>query len=467
MHVSLFDKAVEELSVKTRVLSGDDVLQKYRRDALREFRGFRKTFHVKRLAVVFPKDTSEVVHVVKTANKFRVPVVPVGGLTGLMGGAMPVSDCIVVDMKSMKKLLYVSREERLVSCEAGITIDGLDKSIAAEGLMVGHDPWTRKYATVGGCIATNGMGYTAAGYGSIRRQVLGLEVVLPTGEVLRTKDVEDSSTGPSLTQLFIGSEGTLGIITKASLRVYPLPEKRTIVGYRFEGFEKGFKALLKLYALNLIPSVLEYGEVIEGPSDPVKDYDSELFMMFEGLKEIVDAKTKLADDVCRSFGGSKMEDSRAEEFWEHRHDIADLYVENAERNNFWQNILFDFIHVSLPATKVLEYKRLSAQTLKKHRIWVVDRGIWKQPENFSIAFLKQTGRDTEDDLSDFSAAFDEMVKLAHSIGGSMEYCHGVGIKLAKHMNDELGPAGLEVLKRIKLALDPNNIMNPGKLIITV
>lgn len=462
--MSSFDKAVEELSANIRLLSDDDVLRKYRSDALREFRGFRRTFNVARLAVVFPKDAYEVVHVVKTANKFRVPVVPVGGLTGLMGGAMPVTDCIIVDMKPMNRVLHVSEEDRLVSCEAGITIDELDKRLAAHGLMTGHDPWTRKYATVGGCIAANGMGYTAAGYGSIRRQVLGLEVVLPTGEVLRTRDVEDSSTGPSLTQLFIGSEGTLGIITKATMRVYPLPEKRTLAGYRFEGFEKGFRALLKFYTMNLIPSALEYGEVFDAPSDPEQDYESELFVMFEGMEEVVDVKTKIADVLCRGSGGERVDESRVMDFWQHRHDIADFYVENVGRNGLWHDVFFDFIHVSLPATKVLDYRRLSAQVLKKHQLLVVDRGIWKQPENFSIAYLRQKGLQPRKDLSEFLTAFDELVESVQGLGGSMEYCHGVGIKMAKHMSKELGQAGLEVLRRIKSALDPNNIMNPGKLL---
>ncbi|MEM2967588.1 MAG: FAD-binding oxidoreductase, partial [Candidatus Caldarchaeum sp.] len=120
-----------------------------------------------------------------------------GGLTGLMGGAMPITDCVVVDMREMKKVLHVSREDLLVECEAGITMDELDRTVQPAGLTVGHDPWTKKYATVGGCIATNGMGYTAAAYGSMRRQVLGLEAVLPTGRVLKTRPVEDQSTGPS------------------------------------------------------------------------------------------------------------------------------------------------------------------------------------------------------------------------------------------------------------------------------
>ncbi|MCS7138131.1 MAG: FAD-binding oxidoreductase [Candidatus Caldarchaeum sp.] len=458
--------SVERLvgSVSVKALMGDEVLRRYRSDGLREFRGFRREYAVSRVAVVFPKDTSEVVEVVKAANRYRVPLVPAGGLTGLMGGAMPITDCVVVDMREMNRVLRVSREDRVVECEAGITLEELDRAAQSAGLTIGHDPWTKKYATVGGCIATNGMGYTAAAYGSMRRQVLGLEVVLPTGEVLRTRSVEDFSTGPSLAQLFVGSEGTLGIITKASLRVHTIPEERRLLGYRFESFEEGFPTVVKIFSSGLNPSMMEYGEVFESPSDPSGMYESELFIMFEGPRRVVEAKVETAEELCRA---AKLENSRVEEFWSHRHDVADFYVENVAKSNshpVWGDAFFDFIHVSLPVSKVLEYKRQTSEVLKRHGLWVLDRGVWNSPEYFSIAFLKPSGTGQPDSLKHLSQAFDEMVYLAHRMGGSMEYCHGVGLKLAKYMEGEHGAAGLEILRRIKRALDPNNIMNPGKLI---
>ncbi|MEM3021443.1 MAG: FAD-binding oxidoreductase [Candidatus Caldarchaeum sp.] len=461
--------AVDRLAgvVSARVLAGDEVLRLYGVDGLREFRGFRRGYVVKRVAVVLPRSTEEVVEVVEAANKLGVPLVPAGGLTGLMGGAMPITDCVVVDMREMKKVLHVSREDLLVECEAGITMDELDRTVQPAGLTVGHDPWTKKYATVGGCIATNGMGYTAAAYGSMRRQVLGLEAVLPTGRVLKTRAVEDQSTGPSLTQLFVGSEGTLGIITKAVLKLHPTPEERRLQAYRFESFDKGFRAVVEVCSSGVNPAMVEYGEVFNHPSEPTTAPESELFLMFEGPHKLVDAKAALAGEIVQKHSGVRLEDSRAEEFWSRRHDVADFYVENVSKTGhhpLWGDVFFDFIHVSLPASKVLQYKRETAGVMKKYGLMVLDRGVWNRPGNFSIAFVKERGEDPEEGLKQLSTAFDEMVILSHRLGGSMEYCHGVGVKMAEYMAGELGVEGVKTLAGIKKALDPNNIMNPGKVI---
>ncbi|MEM4328630.1 MAG: FAD-linked oxidase C-terminal domain-containing protein, partial [Candidatus Caldarchaeum sp.] len=148
-------------------------------------------------------------------------------------------------------------------------------------------------------------------------------------------------------------------------------------------------------------------------------------------------------------------------------DVADFYVENVSKTGhhpLWGDVFFDFIHVSLPASKVLQYKRETAGVMKKYGLMVLDRGVWNRPGNFSIAFVKERGEDPEEGLKQLSTAFDEMVILSHRLGGSMEYCHGVGVKMAEYMAGELGVEGVKTLAGIKKALDPNNIMNPGKVI---
>jgi len=461
-----FIKELEESASPPAVATGAEVLSQYRRDGLREFRAYVAPEVVERVVVVYPEDTLQVSNVVKLANKLRVAVVPFGAGTGLMGGAMPLRDSVMVDMRRMNRCLHISRENRLVTAEAGITLEAVQAKLRTEGLMLGHDPWSLPRATLGGSISTNGMGYTAAGYGSIRRQVLGLEAVLPTGEVVETRPAEDSSVGPSLTQLLIGAEGTLGIITKATLRVHLLPERQSFLGYEFESFGEGFRAIQEMYQRRVIPTGLDFGEQPEGPSDPEAEYPSELFLMVEGLTEEVEAKVARITRISEANGGRRKDDSWALDFWQHRHDVIYLYekVVRGEAKPWWGGeAVFDFVHFYIPSDRVLQFRKLSGQVLARHGVSLVEAGLWKQAELFSLAFLKPAESSLEETVRDVSGTVDELIQLCHGMGGSMEYCHGVGVKLAKHMVQEHGQAGLEALRRIKQALDPNNIMNPGKL----
>ncbi len=462
-----FEGAVGDLEERgLKILTGPRALKDYLFDGLRSFRAAVRFPQAERIVVVFPRSTEDVVETVRIANSHLIPIIPAGGMTGLMGGARPVRDSIILDMRGMNRILEVNVDDRSVYCEAGVTLEDLDRRLRTEGFMLGHDPWTKPYATVGGAISTNGMGYTAAAYGSIRRQVLGLEAVLPDASIIRTRAVEDTSTGPSVVQLFIGSEGVLGVITKAVLRVYPIPEATVFKGFSFDSFDKGFKAIQQLFRSRVFPSALEYGEFFDGPSDPLGEYPSELFIMLEGFEEEVEARRRRLERVMKDYKAVEKDDRWAEELWEHRHDVAYRYMERVRRDDFdkWMaGRIFDFIHVSLPASKVIEYRRRSGEILSHNGFKVVDRGIWKSPENFSIAFTKESEEAVGDDVNVPAKTVDELISQAHMMGGSMEYCHGVGVKLAGHMLGEHGVAGLELLRRIKRALDPNNIMNPGKL----
>ena len=178
--------------------------------------------------------------IVRVANRYETPLVPYGGGTGVMGAAVPPEGAIVIDMQRMNKVRSVSEEDRIAWAEAGVVLEDLDTVLANHRLMLGHDPYSKAIATVGGAISTNGVGYLAARYGSMDAQVAALEVVLPTGDVMTTKAVAKPASGPDLNALFIGSEGTLGIITAAALRVFPLPEQRRFATVSFSTFDDGF-----------------------------------------------------------------------------------------------------------------------------------------------------------------------------------------------------------------------------------
>src|SRR5262249_22779036 len=162
---------------------------------------------------------------------------------GLMGGARAVEPSIVLDLRGMDRVIEINPRDRTAHVQAGVVLADLGAALEPHGLIVGHDPWTDPVATVGGAISTTRRGYLAGKYGSMGDQVLGLTVVLADGSMLRTRAVPRSSTGPRLQHLFAGAEGTLGVVTEAVLRVFPRPEARGLSGYRFPGFDEGFRAV--------------------------------------------------------------------------------------------------------------------------------------------------------------------------------------------------------------------------------
>ena len=448
------------------VLYDSNRVKRYRKDALMSFRAFNTPKWVSEIVVTRPASTEEVAEIVRIANREKMPVIPYGGGTGLMGGATALQPSIVIDLSRMCRVLEVDEVNRSVTAEAGVTLEELDKTLRKKGLMLAHDPWSSPRATLGGSISTNGMGYFVAGYGPMRRQVLGLEVVLPTGEILRTRPAEHNSAGPSLAQLFIGSEGVFGIITKATVRAYPLPEKEQMMGYEFQRFEDCFRAVQEIHRKKAVPSVLDAGEDVDGFGDPTEDYPTQLFLLIEGFREEVDAKSSRLAEICEEYGGVKLGEEWAEDFWKHRHDLIYYYDkflrEGSEPDWIGDNIL-DYVHLYLPAGKGLEDKKKSGEIMKEHGRLIRERGLWGHPELFSTVFLRPATPDRETAKKEAMKAVDKMIELCHTMGGSMEYCHGVGIRLAHHMQREHGEAGLQLLRRIKQAIGPNNIMNPGKL----
>lgn len=409
------------------------------------------------ICVVLPGSTEEVREVLLFAHSERVPVVPYGGGSGLMGGAITLKPGIVVDLKRMNRVLEVDKEAMMARVQAGAVLETLEKRLNEEGLILGHDPWTLPVATVGGAISTNSLGYRGLPYGSMGDQILGLEVVLPGGEVLRTRPVPQSSAGIRLKHLFVGGEGCFGIITEATLRVFPLPEKRVLHALRFSSFEEGFIAIQKMFGRGLKPALLDFGD------DPARAGDGAvLYLGFEGAKDVVAAEERLALAICAAGGGKRLPQGEAEEFWRDRHVIARHFMQNRRRREGSGGSIFrDWIHVALPASRVLAFRRAAMEVIAGGGVTLQESGLWTRPELFSMR-LALEGRGGAEAQAILEETVEKLLRLAQEMGGSMEYCHGVGVKLAPLMAEEHG-YGLEVMRRIKKVLDPNEIMNPGKL----
>ncbi len=445
------------------VLLSPQELERYAWDALGPHRAPPALGEVRPqpLLVARPRTTEEVAAVVAIAHRWGVAVVPYGGGTGVMGGAIPLRPSLMVDTTGLDRILEVRATDLTVRVEAGVLLERLDRELEGHGLMLPHDPWSLPIATVGGAIATNGMGYRVGRYGPMGDLVLGLTAVLPDGRILRTRGVWGTSVGLDLKRLFIGTEGCFGIVTEAVLRVAPRPEARALAAYRFPSFEDGFWAIVDMRAVGLVPSVLDYGEdFVPLAGGGVESAGAQLYLAFEGFREEVEAQRRRTQAICAARGGRPLPQEEAEGFWRHRHDIALRFQKGRRRGRPREPVdgaRFDYVHVSLPPSRVLEYRRLCQEVLARHRVQPLEFGIWGHPGLFDVVMVQPQG-----DAQALARAVDEMLMAAQDLGGSMEQCHGVGIKLLHLMEREHG-LGLELMRAIKRALDPKGIMNPGKL----
>ena len=436
-------------------------LDRYTGDALSPTRAYYAEYAFERTAdvVVRPRNTAEVSQVLRLANESLIPVVPFGAGTGVMGGAVPIRGGIVLDMQRLDRALAVDPVGLTAEVEAGAVLGDVERCLAEQGLMLGHDPYSVPIATIAGTISTNGVGYRASAYGPMGDQVVGLEAVLPDGRVMTTRAVPMYSSGPNLNHLFIGTEGSFGVITKATIKVFRLPEAQAFCAVSFDSFTEGFNAVVEMVGLGIKPSLLDLTEEEDGVV---------LHLLFEGFREGVEAQHQRGLMVCASEGGRHLGPEPTMDYWEVRRDSAENYKNAAlgkPRSVRWSRWSsrrgFDYLHMALPASRVLDYRRQADAIIAAAGIKSVEYAIWSRPELFSMLVVPEFGgvADAKDRLA---RTVDEVLQLAQDMGGVMEYCHGVGVKLNHLLAREMG-TGHDVLQSMKRLLDPNNIMNPGKL----
>ena len=436
-------------------------LDRYSGDALSPSRAFNAKNSFERLAdvVVRPASTTEVSTVLKLANEFQTPVIPYGGGTGVMGGTVPTAGGIILDLQRMNKIISINPTDMTAEVEAGVVLEDFENILFDLGLMPGHDPYSVPIATVAGTISTNGVGYRAGAHGTMGDQVVALEAVLPSGQIMKTRAVPNQSSGPSLKHLFIGSEGVFGIITKACVRVFRLPESQVFQSIAFDTFQQGFNAATEIFALGVRPTLVDLTE---------EDTGIIFHMLFEGFQEGVAANEKRALRVCSQLGGRMLGPDPTTTYWETRRQSAESYKASAlgkprsVRWSRWRSRRgFDYLHLGLPISQVLEYRRRCDNMMAKAGFRVTEYAIWSRPELFSMLIVPKSGT-AANSRKRLEETVQQMLELAQDMGGVMEYCHGVGVKLNHLLAREMG-VGQEVVQAIKQALDPNNIMNPGKL----
>ncbi len=413
-------------------------------------------------AVCFPCSTEEVAAVVKICRAHRRPIVPFGAGSSLEGHTLPIRGGVCVDMSLMNHILAIRPDDMDCTVEAGLTRNELNDAARRHGLFFPIDPGAN--ATLGGMTATRASGTNAVRYGTMRDNVLALRVVLASGEVIHTGSrARKSSAGYDLTRLFVGSEGTLGIITEVTLRLYPIPEAISSAVVSFPTLDDAVAAVTETMQVGIPMARIELldetmiGAVnaFAGLSYPAQPT---LFLEFHGSMEGVAEQARQAGDIMRAHGGGDFDWATHEEdrqrLWKARHNayFAALALRPGARS-----LSTDVcVPISRLAECIHETKRDLADTpLLAPMVGHVGDG------NFHLLFLIDPAN--PDEVAEANRLNERLVQRALAMEGTSTGEHGVGIGKAKFMRAEHG-AAVEVMRSVKLALDPLNLMNPGKIL---
>jgi alkyldihydroxyacetonephosphate synthase len=415
--------------------------------------------------VVKPRGDEDVAAVVRVANRHRVPVVPWGGGSGTQGASIPTEGGIVIDLTGMNRILEVDERSLTVTAEAGLNGKELETELNKKGLMLPHYPASAEFATVGGYVAARGSGVLSTRYGKIEDLVISLRVVTPTGEIVDTLPVPRHAVGPDIAPLFIGSEGSLGVITRVRLQIALLPAARRFEVVSFPSVEAGVDAVRKSLQSGLRPSVVRlYDEVATRITlSPVVGRELTgvcAVICLEGDPAVVDAERESMMKLVGAHDGKVLEKGLGEIWWNHRYDFY-APPHAPELPAVWGTIDVVATYARLLPTyhalqeAVAKPYAASGLKLRSHL------SHWYQWGAMIYArFVLPDGGPDAVALHD--RIWKDGVTAALGAGAVINDHHGVGLKLAPYMPAQHG-AGLDVLRRIKNGLDPNGVMNPGKL----
>ncbi len=417
-------------------------------------------------AVAFPVRAEEVRRAVVLANEYRFPVIPRGAGTGFSGGSLPVRGGLVLSLERMDRILSIDRDNLIAVVQPGVVTETLKEEAKRVGLFYPPDPASLKFCTIGGNIAECSGGMCAVKYGVTRDYVLGLEAVLGTGEFVRTGVYTVKGVvGYDLTRLLVGSEGTLGVVTKAVLRLIPHPESVATVLAFFRTNRDGSNAVVGIIGERITPCALELMDrtaidcVRENVGLPVPEGTGcALLIEVDGARESVSSEADRAESVCRRFGaigvGRASDADGRERLWTLRRSISPaLRKVNPVKIN--EDIV-------VPRTRLPEMLSFLEDLASRRNLKIVNFGHAGDGNVHVNVMISGTD---EEERRQADEAVAEVFRKTVALGGTISGEHGVGIAKAPFLELEVGPLGVSVMKRLKNCFDPNGILNPGKIFL--
>lgn len=415
-------------------------------------------------AGVWPASSEEVSRILILANEHRFPVTPRGAGTGLAGAAVPASGGLVLDMCRMNKILDIRIADRLTVVQPGVVYADLEKALAPHGFFFPPDPASSTVCTLGGNVATNAGGIRGAKYGVTRDYVMGLEVVLPDGRIMRIGSrCMKSASGYDLTRLFVGSEGTLGVITEIILKINPKPTAFKTVLASFASLKDAGQAITDIMHSGIVPSVLE---VLDENSIKVlrehanMNLPEVMAMILVETDGYTEAETSYQmGKLIEVFRKNSVTDiqvadtaDEAEELWKARKSVGST-AGQLRPNSVSED-------VTVPMSKVPDLLTGISIIVRKYDLPFV---IFGHAGDGNLHPRIMYDRSDPDNVTRLSKAVDEIFKLTCNLGGTLTGEHGIGLSKAPYMTLEHDPVAIDVMRSIKILFDPNNILNPGKM----
>jgi alkyldihydroxyacetonephosphate synthase len=410
--------------------------------------------------VVRPASTDEVARVLQVCNHARLPLTVTGGRSGVCGAAAPVFGGVVLDATGLSGVVSVDAVSGIAEVLPGTFGPELEHELrTAHGLSVGHFPQSFDLATVGGWVASRGAGQYSTRYGKIEDMVIGLEAVLADGTVIRTGGAPAAAAGPDLTQLLVGSEGTLAVITRVWLRTHPVPTHERRAAYAFGSFPAGVEACRRILQAGATPAVLRLYDAVESQRGQGGDgTQCMLLVLDEGQVDLVDSTMSIVEHEAIEAGAEPMPTSLVDTWMGHRNDTSAL--QGLTRKGF----VVDTMEIAAPWSRLdtLFDEVRTAMMAVPHARAATCHLSHSYSDGACLYFTFAATPPPDEIETTYVALWNAGQRAVLAGGGNLSHHHGVGLNRGRFMAEALGPAH-DVLAAIKATLDPNGILNPGKL----
>ncbi len=418
------------------------------------------------LCVVRPAEPRQAAEVLKLASEERIPVYPRGAGSGMVGGSVPVEPGIVVSFERMNRIIEVDENNMVCEVEPGVVTGHLQEIVSSKGLFYPPDPSSLKFSTIGGNVATGAGGPRAVKYGVTRDYVMAIESVLPFGKIIRTGSYAIKSVvGYDLTKLLVGSEGTLALFTKILLRLIPLPDPPWLVFVTFPASENAATTVTSVLKQRILPSAIEFMDrhILQAISDnPYVEIDasagSALIFEIDDMLEIRQSIITRVSEVCKNNGAISIavayDDKEKEKIWNARRSISPALakIRKGKINE----------DVAVPRQTLPDFLAVVEEISRKYKIPIPVFGHAGDGNlHVNIMYDPDSTVEQENARKATTEVFSHVLKLKGTISGE----HGIGIAKSPFIRQELGDEVMELMWRIKLAFDPVNILNPGKIFI--
>jgi len=421
--------------------------------------------------VVWPGTVAEVSEIVKLANVLKFPVIPYCGGSGGGGMTTPLQDgTVILDTKQLNKVLDIDGTNLTCTAQTGIIGQELEWQLNAQGYTYAHLPQSQYCSGLGGFLASRSAGTLSTKYGKVEDMVLGMEVVLPTGGIMRTQAFPQSAAGPNLNRIFLGSEGMLGVITEATLAVHPMPEVRRNRGFMLPSMHAGFEAIRKVMRRGLRPASVRLSDEEETQRMyRLERTGAQLIMTWDGFEELVDLEERESVRIILEEGGEDLGHEVGERWWDQRytmcyptdsgeHSFVNLTLQGKAIGAVWDTA------GSFTALEAVHAEMKKAVTRIKGTHFMAHFSHWYKTGGMMYPYIINKEISSPDNIPEMyyrlqRAAISAVLRVP---GCTVNHHHGIGYRLGGFMKYEFSEAGHQAYQQIKRALDPNNIMNPGK-----